>query len=131
MLIDIVRKRFTWNFMNANFKTKEVYSIYIQFSITDPWWLPKYEPHFGKEDIPLYGWLFFYFGRRTEGVLYETDNNDAKLTDKNGQKYYLFKTKDREMSDKVRKAIRNKATFDIEETTNEDGTKNLKLIVYQ
>lgn len=131
MLIDIVRKRFTWNFMNANFKTKEVYSIYIQFSITDPWWLPKYEPHFGKEDIPLYGWLFFYFGRRTEGVLYETDNNDAKLTDKNGQKYYLFKTKDREMSDKVRKAIRNKATFDIKETANEDGTKNLKLIVYQ
>ena len=131
MLLDVKRKRFTWNFMIANFKTKEVYSFYIQFSLTDPWWLPRYEPHFGKTDIPLYGWLFFYFGRRTEGILYETTEEDAKITDKRGNKYYLFTTKEREMSDEVRKAVKNRATFDVEETINEDGTKHFKLIVYQ
>lgn len=78
MVIDIIRKRFTWNVMKVNFKTKEAYSLYFQFSATDPWWIPRYEPHFGEMDISLYGWLFFYFGRLTEGILYKTNDSDAK-----------------------------------------------------
>lgn len=130
MLLDVVRTRFTWNFMIANFKTKEAYSLYIQFSLTDPWWLPRYEPHLGEIDISLYGWLFFYFGRRTEGILYETTDENAKIIDKKGFKYRLFTAKDRKMRDKIRKEVKNKSIFDIEETINEDGTKHLTLIVY-
>lgn len=131
MIINIVRKRFTWNIMKINFKTKEAYSIYFQFSLKDPWIFPKHEPHFGKTDISLYGWLFFYFGRQTEGILYETTDKNAKIVDKKDNKYWLFTIKEREMRDKVRESIKNKAMFDVKEIINKDGTKNLKLIVYQ
>lgn len=44
----------------------DMYSVYWQFSLKKPWLLPKYEPEFGESKIPLYGWLFFYFGRKKE-----------------------------------------------------------------
>lgn len=117
--------------MIADFKTKEVYSFYIQLSLKDPWWLPRYEPHFGKSDVPLYGWLFFYFGRYTEGILYKTTEKDAKIADRHGNKYYLFPAEERKMSDEIRKAVKNRATFNVEETVQEDGTKHLTLVIYQ
>lgn len=88
-ILSAKRKNLTWQFIVANFKTKEVRSVYFQFSLKDPWWLPKYDPHFGKADIPLWGWLFFYFGGRKEGMLCETTNDNAKIIDKNGKKYYF------------------------------------------
>lgn len=42
----------------------DMYSVYWQFSLKDPWLLPKYDPNFCSG--PLYGWLFFYFGREKE-----------------------------------------------------------------
>lgn len=115
--------------MMCNFKTKEAYSIYIQFSLTDPWWLPRYKPHYSKINIPLCGWLFFYFGRQTEGILYETEESDAKITDKQGQKYYLFTIKDRNIKDRVRKAIKHQAHFEVKIKLNDDGSKDLTLVV--
>lgn len=131
MFLHIDRKRFTWNFMMCNFRTKEAYSIYIQFSLTDPWWLPRYDPHYSKIDIPLYGWLFFYFGRRTEGILYETEEPDAKITDKQGQKYYLFVIKDRNIKDRVRQAVKHHAHFEVKVKLNDDGSKDLTLVVHE
>lgn len=129
MILHIDRRRFTWNIMHVNFKTKEAYSIYFQFSLKDPWWYPKYDKHFGKGDYPLYGWLFFYFGRTTEGIIYETKDTNTKIKDKNGKHYYLFRLKDREMKDKVRAAVKNKADFEVREDQNEDGTVDLTLVV--
>lgn len=73
------RKRFTFLVSIADFSSQECYEIYFQFSLTDPWWLPKYEPEFGKSKIPLYGWLFFYFGRRSIGVLIPSENGSEPI----------------------------------------------------
>jgi hypothetical protein len=113
----------------VNFKTKEAYSIYFQFSLKDPWLLPKCDKHFGKGDYPLYGWLFFYFGRETEGIIYETSDVDTKIKDRSGKHYYLFRIKDRDMKDKVRLAVKNKADFEVKIKNNDDGTEDLTLVV--
>lgn len=130
MIIEVQRDGFTWNFMNVNFRTKEAYSIYIQFSLQEPWLFPKYDPHFSNLDIPLYGWLFFYFGRQTEGILYKTEDEDAKFSDLKGNRYHLFIAKERQMKDDIRKAVKKKAIFEVEETIKEDGVKHLKLIAH-
>lgn len=39
-------------------------ATWMQFSLKDPWLLPKYDPNFCSG--PLYGWLFFYFGKKRE-----------------------------------------------------------------
>ena len=131
MIRKIIRERFTFNIMKVNFKTKEVYSVYLQFSLKDPWLFPKYEPHFGTADIPLYGWLFFYFGRYTDGILYETSDEDAEITDRKNHKYHIFTAKDRTMRDEMRKAVKNKATFDVKESINTNGRKHSYLIVHK
>ncbi|MCB7508718.1 hypothetical protein G7B22_28815 [Blautia sp. MSK.20.9] len=59
------RIRTTWMVL-YNQKNGEQYSVYWQFSLKKPWLLPKYEPEFGESKVPLYGWLFFYFGRKKE-----------------------------------------------------------------
>lgn len=53
----------TFGFIYAGKKGK-VHQFYMQFSLQNPWWLPRYERHYGEMNIPLYGWLFFYFGHR-------------------------------------------------------------------
>lgn len=108
----------------CNFKPKEAYSIYFQFSLVDPRWFPKYDPHFGKADIPLYGWLFFYFGRQTQGIIYETDSATAKIQDKNGQKYYVFLLKDRKIKDEVRQAIKAHAKLEVKNIGDENENKS-------
>lgn len=57
------RLRATWMVAYKN-SNGDMYSVYWQFSLKDPWLLPKYDPNFCSG--PLYGWLFFYFGREKE-----------------------------------------------------------------
>ena len=52
----ILRKRGTFVFVTK----KKAYII--QFSLKDPWLLPRHDPHHSEADANLYGWLFFYFG---------------------------------------------------------------------
>ena len=59
------RYRATWMVMYQR-KDGKRYSVYWQFSLKKPWLLPKYDPEFGESKIPLYGWLFFYFGKTKE-----------------------------------------------------------------
>lgn len=59
------RYRATWMVMYQK-RDGQQYSVYWQFSLKKPWLLPKYDPEFGKDKVPLYGWLFFYFGKTRE-----------------------------------------------------------------
>lgn len=44
-----------------NFRKKRIYLL--QFSLKDPWLIPKCDKHYGEnKNIVLYGWLFVYFG---------------------------------------------------------------------
>lgn len=37
--------------------------IYVlQFTLKQPWLLPRHEKHYSEADCNLYGWLFVYFG---------------------------------------------------------------------
>lgn len=64
-VICATRLRATWMVAYKN-SNGDMYSVYWQFSLKMPWLLPKYEPEFGESKVPLYGWLFFYFGRKKE-----------------------------------------------------------------
>lgn len=48
-------------------KKRKIY--FIQFSLKEPWLLPKHESHYRKDvfDCNMYGWLFFYFGTMPVG----------------------------------------------------------------
>lgn len=115
----------------VNFKTKECYDIYFQFSFHKPWLLPKVDRHFGKADLPFYGWLFFYFGRITKGVLYEVkESQDKTLIDrKTGKHYHLFLVNDRKYRDIVRTVIKNGHGIEIERRIGENGKVDLGLII--
>lgn len=39
---------------------KRVYVL--QFTLKQPWLLPRHEKHYSEADCNLYGWLFVYFG---------------------------------------------------------------------
>ena len=56
-VIFAIRLRATWRVAYKN-SNGDIYSVYWQFSLKDPWLLPKYGPNFCSG--PLYGWLFFY-----------------------------------------------------------------------
>lgn len=60
-----LRLRTTWIVLYRNSRGEE-YSVYWQLSLKDPWLVPRYNPEFGKDKQPLYGWLFFYFGKHKE-----------------------------------------------------------------
>lgn len=97
------RKRFTFLISVADFSSQECYEIYFQFSLTDPWWFPKYEQEFGKSKMPLYGWLFFYFGRRSIGVLVPSGNGSEPIAKKpiygnNGHLWRLYTFYNSEMA---------------------------------
>ena len=37
--------------------------IYVlQFTLKEPWLLPRHEKHYSSADCNLYDWLFIYFG---------------------------------------------------------------------
>ena len=62
-VIFAIRLRATWMVAYKN-SNGDIYSVYWQFSLKDPWLLPKYDPNFCSGS--LYGWLFFYFGKKKE-----------------------------------------------------------------
>lgn len=102
------RKRFTFLISIADFSSQECYEVYFQFSLEDPWWFPKYEPEFGDSKVPLYGWLCFYFGRRSIGVLVPSnamEESKAKkpIYDCNGRLWHLYAFPDSGMAKDFRK----------------------------
>lgn len=52
----IIREGTTFGFMTK----KRIYVL--QFTLKEPWLLPRHEKHYSKADCNLYGWLFIYFG---------------------------------------------------------------------
>ena len=72
-------RTFMWWILNKN--TNKINNAYIQFSLKNPWCIPKYNPNFLNGNCPLFGWLFFYFGKNEIGVLI-----DEKITLYNKQK---------------------------------------------
>ena len=129
MIVSVKRVKLTWNVLCVNFRTGEVYSVYVHFSLHDPWLFPRYDPHFGSIDVPLCGWLFFYFGRDTEGVVCRTDDADAPFTDRKGRKYHMLAVKDRHMRDAVRAVVKARVPFHVEYHGNKDGVAEASLVL--
>ena len=66
-ILTVQRKRLTWM---VSYKDAEgqFSQVYWQFSLKEPWLIPHFDdgtsgPRAGR--LPLYGWLFFYFGKNT------------------------------------------------------------------
>jgi len=124
-IIDFRRIRHTIGWTIVNFKTQECYDLYFQLSLKKPWLIPHYEREVGKTKMPLYGWLFFYFGRFTRGIVYpikEEDISDKKklLFDRRNHTYALCTISDRQVADNVRKAIKGKCFyFDVKKENKE------------
>lgn len=118
-ILKIAKKNSTIMFHMVNFKTQEAYSMYFQVSFKNPWWLPKYEPNFGIINIPLYGWLFFSFGRLTEGIVCPTKEENMKIKDSEGNSYYLYRLLDRSTQDEIRGLIKEGGfQFELNPTTH-------------
>lgn len=88
-ILPVLRKNGTFKISYVNFRTSEARALYLQFTFKDPWWLPRYEKHFGTADTPLAGWLFFYFGVLTEGIVYPGDEKSL-IFDGDGNGYYYI-----------------------------------------
>lgn len=55
----LLRLKTTFGLLNK--KSGRMYLL--QFTLKEPWLLPKCDKHYGGDsDIVLYGWLFVYFG---------------------------------------------------------------------
>ena len=66
-ILAVRRKRCTWMVSYKNTEGK-LSQVYWQFSFKKPWLIPHFDdgtsgPRTGM--LPLYGWLFFYFGKNT------------------------------------------------------------------
>lgn len=115
------RHRGTFLFAFANFKTQECYEWYVQFSLKDPWWIPRYDPYFLNDGKwPLAGWLFFYFGRHTRGAIIpclesEIPEGKKPIFDKAGKRYMIYNLPDEELARKFRNTIiRYKCDVEVE-----------------
>ena len=115
--LPVIRKRGTFKISYVNFKTNEARALYIQFTLKDPWWLPHYEEHFGSADIPLAGWLFFYVGLLTEGIVYPGDEK-AKIIDKDGNRYYYVDMSREEADDYHKKTKAGKRFYILADNLN-------------
>jgi hypothetical protein len=109
-LLFVKRHRGTFLFAFANFKTQECYEWFFQFSLKDPWLLPKYDPYYLNGKWPLAGWLFFYFGRHTRGAVIpcrQCDIGEGKkpVIDKAGNMYMIYNLPDEELARKFRQTI--------------------------
>lgn len=111
-LLQMKHIRHTRGFVYAKFKTLELKSLYMQISIKEPWLIPHYNPHFGQNDIPLFGWLFFYIGINTDALLCPIDQydlpilNTKELKDENGNMYCIA-TKDKEIIRQHRNCLKH------------------------
>lgn len=123
----IFKKRIgtTFILVIVNFSTQECYEIYLNFSLTDPWWFPRYDPEFGKYKIPLYGWLFFYFGRKTEGVVVlagpgEKTIAEKPIYDRKGRLWRMYVFSDKQMAKDFRQRVKKfKTTVTVEKIDGE------------
>lgn len=66
-ILTVQRKRFTWM---VSYKDAEgrLSQVYWQFSLKEPWLIPHFDDGTSgprADRLPLYGWLFFYFGKNT------------------------------------------------------------------
>mgnify|MGYP003228585082 FL=1 len=66
-ILTVQRKRFTWM---VSYKDAEGHfsQVYWQFSLKEPWLIPHFDDGTSgprADRLPLYGWLFFYFGKNT------------------------------------------------------------------
>lgn len=66
-ILHFERQRGTFMWWILDKQTNEIDNVYIQFSLKNPLWLPKYDPMCCDGRCPLYGWLFFYFGKTAFG----------------------------------------------------------------
>lgn len=122
--IQMIREKGTFKFDFVNFKTKEARSLWVQFTLKDPWFLPHYEKHFGKADIPLAGWLFLYFGISNEGLIYMGDEN-AKIEGPDGEKYYYASFPNRKAADEYHEQVKKGVNFRILRVIDPDGRSRL------
>lgn len=70
-ILAVQRKRFTWmvSYKNAEGQLSQVY---WQFSLKEPWLIPHFDDGTSGSRagmLPLYGWLFFYFGKNTHPLI--------------------------------------------------------------
>ena len=123
-LLRITRQGGTFLATIANFKTRELYDIYCQFSFKDPWLKPGYDPHFGNTKIPLWGWLFFYFGKATRGMLLkrkpENCNPSSKILLHNHCTYQIQYAGNRKQADIMHYLTRYKLPVKIHTKKKED-----------
>lgn len=103
----------------VNFKTQECYDLYFQVSLKDPWLIPRYRREFGKAKMPLYGWLFFYCGRMTRGIVYPINKSEISspnklLVDKNNRTFALCTVSERKLADQIRETVKTgRFCFDV------------------
>lgn len=110
----------------ANFKTREVFDLYVMISHKlrlCPW----KDSHFGgkKVDLPVWGWLWFYWGRSTSGLLVKKKpdkNEHRKILIYNHHTYQVFKATNRKESDMIQCFIRKKGRKNERETVRLQST---------
>ena len=95
LLIQFKQINHTYCIVYVNFKTLEIKSLYFQTSMKDPWLIPHYE----SDRVPLAGWLFWYAGCKTDGLICPVSEYDIPffseqngIKDKNGNLYMIATT---------------------------------------
>lgn len=99
LLLEFKQIRHTYCIVYINFKTFEIKSLYFQASMKNPWLIPHYEPSYGSSSLPLAGWLFWYAGCTTEGLICPVTEYDIPffgkqkgIKDKHGNLYMIAAT---------------------------------------
>lgn len=113
LLLEFKQIKHTYGIVYVNFKTLEIKSLYFQASMKDPWFIPHYEREFGSNKIPLAGWLFWYAGCVTEGLICPVTEYDIPffskqqvIKDKQGN-MYMTATTDRDIIHKHKACLRH------------------------
>lgn len=74
------RVRHTYGILYVNFRTLEIRTIYVQFSMKDMWKRPQCKIE-GRSR--LYGWLFIYFGSTIESIICPIVERDLSRVNSN------------------------------------------------
>lgn len=113
LLLEFKQIRHTYCIVYINFKTFEIKSLYFQASMKNPWLIPHYEPSHDSS-LPLAGWLFWYAGCTTEGLICPISEYDIPffgkqqaIKDKQGN-LYMIATTDKNIICKHRAYLRHR-----------------------
>ena len=113
LLLEFKQIKHTYGIVYVNFKTLEIKSLYFQTSMKDPWFIPHYERESGSSKIPLAGWLFWYVGCMTEGLICPITEYDIPffgkqqvIKDKQGN-LYMAATTDKDIIRKHKVCLRH------------------------